>query len=300
MQNINLSLWSSEDKFQILLNKIKSQKSIQVCGFTQASQASFISALNNQLSQPICFISSNYSNFHKFSNQIKRLSNFDINIFPQSQVSPLEGLSESESYFAQISQAFSQWSNNTINNKTNLTLCSPKALSLSVCNPKQFKNNQVLIKQKQKVNSIDLAKNLIELGYSRTDTVLEIGQFAVRGEIFDIFPINQINDLPIRLTFFDDEIENLKFFEPWTQRSINSREITEYNICGLLPLNLASNDNLDELKNKLRTFANELDEAQKYFWLADLESFEKQFQRFLPWIQENNYFLPLDYFPQNG
>ena len=300
MQNTNLSLWSSEDKFQILLNKIKSQKSIQVCGFTQASQASFISALNNQLSQPICFISSNYSNFHKFSNQIKRLSNFDINIFPQSQVSPLEGLSESESYFAQISQAFSQWSNNTINNKTNLTLCSPKALSLSVCNPKQFKNNQVLIKQKQKVNSIDLAKNLIELGYSRTDTVLEIGQFAVRGEIFDIFPINQINDLPIRLTFFDDEIENLKFFEPWTQRSINSREITEYNICGLLPLNLASNDNLDELKNKLRTFANELDEAQKYFWLADLESFEKQFQRFLPWIQENNYFLPLDYFPQNG
>ena len=54
-------------------------------------------------------------------------------------------------------------------------------------------------------------------GYSRTDTVADAGEFAVRGSIFDIFPSGL--DAGLRLDFFGDELETLRLFDPNTQRS---------------------------------------------------------------------------------
>jgi transcription-repair coupling factor (superfamily II helicase) len=54
-------------------------------------------------------------------------------------------------------------------------------------------------------------------GYSRTDTVVDTGEFAVRGSIFDIFPAGL--DQGLRLDFFGDELESLRLFDPGTQRT---------------------------------------------------------------------------------
>jgi len=54
-------------------------------------------------------------------------------------------------------------------------------------------------------------------GYSRTDTVVDAGEYAVRGSIFDIFPSGL--DQGLRLDFFGDELESLRLFDPNTQRT---------------------------------------------------------------------------------
>ncbi|MCX7675825.1 MAG: transcription-repair coupling factor, partial [Alteraurantiacibacter sp.] len=54
-------------------------------------------------------------------------------------------------------------------------------------------------------------------GYSRTDTVADAGEFAVRGSIFDIYPSGLEEGL--RLDFFGDELESLRLFDPVTQRT---------------------------------------------------------------------------------
>jgi transcription-repair coupling factor (superfamily II helicase) len=54
-------------------------------------------------------------------------------------------------------------------------------------------------------------------GYTRTDTVADHGEFAVRGSIFDIFPSGIEQGL--RLDFFGDELESLRLFDPNTQRT---------------------------------------------------------------------------------
>ncbi|MEZ5656201.1 MAG: transcription-repair coupling factor [Sphingobium sp.] len=54
-------------------------------------------------------------------------------------------------------------------------------------------------------------------GYSRTDTVHDAGEYAVRGGIVDLFPGGVPE--PMRLDFFGDEIETLRSFDPNTQRS---------------------------------------------------------------------------------
>jgi transcription-repair coupling factor (superfamily II helicase) len=62
-----------------------------------------------------------------------------------------------------------------------------------------------------------LAALLTRQGYSRTDTVIDHGEFAVRGSIVDIFPSSL--DEGLRLDFFGDELESLRLFDPSTQRS---------------------------------------------------------------------------------
>jgi transcription-repair coupling factor (superfamily II helicase) len=52
-------------------------------------------------------------------------------------------------------------------------------------------------------------------GYTRNDTVIDHGEFAVRGSIFDVFPSGLEHGL--RLDFFGDELESLRLFDPTTQ-----------------------------------------------------------------------------------
>ena len=60
-------------------------------------------------------------------------------------------------------------------------------------------------------------KSLIESGYLRVPQVSEHGEFAVRGSLIDIFPMGA--KAPVRIDFFDDDIESLRYFSPESQLS---------------------------------------------------------------------------------
>lgn len=54
-------------------------------------------------------------------------------------------------------------------------------------------------------------------GYSRTGTVREPGEYSIRGDIIDIFPA--ASNTPYRIDIFGDQIENMRFFDPLSQRT---------------------------------------------------------------------------------
>lgn len=62
-----------------------------------------------------------------------------------------------------------------------------------------------------------LIEKLAKVGYERTDQVESVGQFAVRGAILDVFPLG--SDAPLRLEWFDTEIESMRTFSLTDQRS---------------------------------------------------------------------------------
>jgi len=70
----------------------------------------------------------------------------------------------------------------------------------------------------ERIDRDRLAVLLQANGYSRTDTVADAGEYAVRGGLVDLFPSGEGEAL--RLDFFGDEIESLRRFDPATQRSI--------------------------------------------------------------------------------
>ena len=71
----------------------------------------------------------------------------------------------------------------------------------------------------------ECATDLVAAGYERVDQVAERGQFAVRGGIIDIFGATE--DRAVRVDLFDDEIESLKWFSTFTQRSLSDAEHVE-------------------------------------------------------------------------
>ena len=70
-----------------------------------------------------------------------------------------------------------------------------------------------------------IAGDLVAAGYERVDQVLERGQFAVRGGILDVFSATE--DRATRIDFFGDEIESMRWFSTFTQRSLGQAAIIE-------------------------------------------------------------------------
>ncbi|KRM19870.1 transcription-repair coupling factor [Ligilactobacillus hayakitensis DSM 18933 = JCM 14209] len=68
----------------------------------------------------------------------------------------------------------------------------------------------------------DLEKRLTEMGYERHNLVDAPGDFAIRGSIVDIYPLDQEN--PVRIDFFDVEVDSMRTFDLANQRSIENIE----------------------------------------------------------------------------
>ncbi len=63
-----------------------------------------------------------------------------------------------------------------------------------------------------------LVEKLFRLGYSRTTLVTKTGEVGVRGFVIDVFPIGEDN--PVRIEFFGDQIESIRYFDITTQKSL--------------------------------------------------------------------------------
>ena len=82
-----------------------------------------------------------------------------------------------------------------------------------------YKDSIIDLKVGGTFNRNNLIEKLTNLGYRRDSLVTSTGEFAVRGFVLDIFIMGKNN--PIRIEFFDDEVENIKEFDSETQLSTN-------------------------------------------------------------------------------
>ncbi len=97
-------------------------------------------------------------------------------------------------------------------------LIVPISTLLHKTSPKEFlQANSLVIDMGQELDVETLRAQLENAGYSCVDNVYEHGEFALRGSIFDIFPMGE--DKPFRIELFDDEVETLRTFDPDTQRT---------------------------------------------------------------------------------
>lgn len=82
----------------------------------------------------------------------------------------------------------------------------------------EFFMHPIKIEKGKIISPQSLAEQLAKIGYERVSLVSGEGQFALRGDIFDIFPIG--SELPIRCDFFDEEVENLYNFNPNDMKNV--------------------------------------------------------------------------------
>lgn len=85
-----------------------------------------------------------------------------------------------------------------------------------------------------------LPHRLVQMGYTRVSVATDKGQFAVRGGIIDLFPVQSTD--PFRLEFFDDQIISIRIYDPIGQKSV--RPVTQIDICAGQELELLQKEPL--------------------------------------------------------
>ncbi len=94
-------------------------------------------------------------------------------------------------------------------------------------NSNLYTQNKIKLKINDEINRDELINKLINIGYKRESMVYDTSDFSVRGFVIDVFPINSEN--PIRIEFFDNQIEKIKYFDVLTQKSIEELNSFEIN-----------------------------------------------------------------------
>lgn len=97
-----------------------------------------------------------------------------------------------------------------------------KALMQRLISPEEMDRMCLRLACGDKMDPRELSVRLIESGYQRSEVCEGHGQYALRGGYLDLFPMTA--DDPVRIEFFDDEIDTMRSYEPVSQRSIANLE----------------------------------------------------------------------------
>ena len=103
-----------------------------------------------------------------------------------------------------------------------LLIASAETLQQRMPPPEWFSESVFDIKPGLQLDPQEIIGRLANLGYERVDLVAGKGQFALRGDIMDVYPPGL--DTPVRVEFFDVEVDTLREFDPLTQRSAGQVE----------------------------------------------------------------------------
>ncbi len=101
--------------------------------------------------------------------------------------------------------------------KPQLLIATASAATQRALTPFRIRQLTRRIAAGDRIDREALVQQLNALGYQRTDTVAEHGEYAVRGSLIDVFPAGE--EMALRLDFFGDEIDSLRRFDPSDQRS---------------------------------------------------------------------------------
>lgn len=91
--------------------------------------------------------------------------------------------------------------------------------------PANFAAARFAVKVGADMDLEQLQQQLFAMGYTPQKLVAAPGDFAVRGSIVDIYPLG--TDYPVRIDFFDTEVDSLRYFDPATQRSVENIDQVE-------------------------------------------------------------------------
>lgn len=106
-------------------------------------------------------------------------------------------------------------------NRPDFAIIPSKALFEKFPLPEFFSGNEIKLKINDEINTLELAQKLVNLGYKRSTLCADAGEFSIRGDIIDVYPLSKN---PVRLELWGDTITDIRYFDASSQRSIEKAE----------------------------------------------------------------------------
>ena len=169
---------------------------------------------------------------------------------------------------------------NILLEKPSIVFAPVKTLLEKFNNEEFYKKNILTIKKNDEIDYSKISKTLVSMGYKRVTTVSDIGEFALRGDILDIYALCAN---PYRIEFFADTVEDIRFFNAATQKSFKNIEEAK-----ILPIDKFILD--EENKNNFKTKINEtVSKTDNEFLLKIKDELTEK-------IDEEGYFEGIEYY----
>ncbi len=180
------------------------------------SQKSVLAALLMKISkQPLLYlVESPVRGKEVFDDLVNLLPANAVQFFPSLDSIPFEVLAQSHETRRKRLEVME----GLFTGRTKVIVTTLEALNKSLIPPEIFQKAVLNLQVGQRVKPEELLTHLVAVGYQGLDRVEDKGQFSLRGGILDIFPPTVEN--PLRIEFFDDEIESIRVFSVENQRSL--------------------------------------------------------------------------------
>ena len=207
-------------KFCEYIKSIEEQKSpIAISGLTDVGMAQIISATKEFAKKPICIITYNEIQAKKLVEDLEYFTD-KVVFFPKKEIVTYDYVAESKDLPYERIEAL----NKIQGMKTGIIVTTIEATMQKIMSKKALCKNVLKFKIQDEYNLEDVKRKLLDLGYTRCDLIEGRGQFSVRGGIVDI-SLTEKNG--VRIEFWGDEIDSIRYFNIVSQRSTEEiKEIT--------------------------------------------------------------------------
>jgi len=268
---------------------------INVTGLTDTAKPHFLYGIFEKTKKNIIIVAKNEAYVKKLGNM---LSFFNINahIFWEREFNFYNVDAKSqEMFFSRINTLKS-----IDNNEPKVYITTFDAL----CQPVVPENILEKLSLKLKIGGMidleELSRELVIMGYQKVSMVEFKGQFSIRGDVVDIF--DPLNEFPLRIEFFGNEIDSIRIFNEKTQLSVEKLEEAKIIIAREI---VFDDDKKNELVKRLRAeLKKSSSEALKEEIYSDIEKIENQryfhsIDKYINFIYDGNETF-LDYFNKDN
>ena len=214
--------------------------------------------LLSKLDSPIFFVASNEENAYQISEQLHALGTKNVLIDSFDSRYSFSKFQNRDNIYKAINAILQ-----IITNKVEVVVTTLDGFFFQLMDKDRFKSSILTFDKSGNYDITEICKKLIEIGYKRVESVEQIGDFSLRGDLLDIYACNLPH--PIRINFFDDEIETIISFD-----NINLTKIKDLDFVQIPPNNLFCFNNSDKetVTNNIAKLSREFNDNLLYEYLS--------------------------------
>ena len=196
--------------------KIADNDKVDVIGLNNKVQAEYVWNLFGVLKKDILIVTNTIYEANLLYKSLSYSHN-NVYLYPMDDFLVSESLASSPDLKAIRIDTLNSLTNNNDDKKILITNLTGYLRFLPT--KETWRESIIKIKKNSEYKREELLDKLNTLGYTKDSIVTKTGEYSNRGYILDIFPYEY--DLPVRIEFFDDKIESIRYFNSDTQLSLN-------------------------------------------------------------------------------
>ncbi|WP_032524483.1 transcription-repair coupling factor [Prochlorococcus marinus] len=210
-----------------LIKRISKNNELNIVGSSRYAKSIILDSIAKKEKKNIVLICPNIEIAYKWIGYFESINEKEVLYYPPTEHLPYASINKSkEIEFSQLTVLSKLIKKEK--KQLNIVISTERSLQPHLINKNLLIENKLDLKKGFQIEIQELANKLTLLGYTKENVTSTEGFWSRRGEIIDIYPVN--NEFPVRLEFFDNVIEKIREYDPNSQKtleSINNVEIIQ-------------------------------------------------------------------------